>query len=113
MIHMMSLSLAFACSLASVSTAFAQAAVDPSVTACKSTGLIAIKQTSPDVTDLVIDMESLAINKADTKVEDVPVKTVILGEAYFSRSGKTGKSDRFVCLLGDKGKVLLTYFTAQ
>jgi hypothetical protein len=106
-------SIALTCSLIAVGPAIAQTAVDPAVTACKSTGLIAIKQTSPDVTDLVFDMESLAINKADTKVEDVSVKTVILGEAYFSRSGKTDKSKRFVCLLGDKGKVLLTYFTAQ
>jgi len=111
--RIITLSLAFACSLAAVGPTVAQTATDPAVTACKSTGLIAIKQTSPDVTDLVIDMESLAINKADTKVEDVSIKMVILGEAYFSRSGKTDKSKRFVCLLGDKGKVLLTYFTAQ
>ncbi len=99
--------------LSTLSSAMAQSAEDPAVTACKSTGLIALKQTSPDITDLIMDMESLAISKADTKVEDVPVKTVVLGEAYISRSGKTGKSDRFVCLLGEKGKVLLTYFTAQ
>lgn len=111
--HFLPATLMIVCSTMISVPASAQTAVDPAVTACKSTGLIAIKQTSPDVTDLVIDMESLAINKADTKVADVPIKTVILGEAYFSRSGKTGKSDRFVCLLGEKGKVLLTYFTAQ
>ncbi|WP_018431333.1 hypothetical protein [Hoeflea sp. 108] len=43
----------------------------------------------------------------------MPVKTVILGEAYIARSGKTGAPDRFVWLLGEKGKVLLTFFTAQ
>lgn len=94
-------------------SAFAQTQIDPAVTACKATGLIALQAKSPDVTDLVLDMESLAVSKADTKVEDVPVKTVILGEAYLSRKGVTGKSDRFVCLIGDKGKVLLTFFTAQ
>jgi hypothetical protein len=94
-------------------TAFAQTPEDPVVTACKSTGLLALKQQSPDITDLILDMESLAISKADTKVEDVPVKTVILGEAYIAHGQKTGKPDRFVCLLGDKGKVLLTFFTAQ
>lgn len=93
--------------------AYAQAAQDPAVNACKSTGLLALQEHSPDISDLVMDMESLAISKADTKVEDVPVKMVILGEAYIARKEKTGKPDRFVCLLGDKGKVLLTFFTAQ
>jgi|UPI0007E30DAF hypothetical protein len=41
------------------------------------------------------------------------VKTVILVEAYIARKEKTGKPDRFVCLLGGKGKVLPTFFTAQ
>jgi hypothetical protein len=93
--------------------AFAQAAEDPAVNACKSTGLLALQERSPEITDLVLDMESLAISKADTKVEDVSVRTVILGEAYIARKEKTSKPDRFVCLLGDKGKVLLTFFTAQ
>lgn len=97
----------------SAGVAQAQAAQDPVVNACKSTGLLALQEKSPEITDLVMDMESLAISKADTKVEDVPVKTVVLGEAYIARKEKTGKPDRFVCLLGDKGKVLLTFFTAQ
>ena len=58
-------------------------------------------------------MESLAVSKAATKVEDVAVKTVVLGEAYIARKDKTGRPDRFVCPLGDKGKALLTFFTAQ
>ena len=96
-----------------VTPAMAQTKEDPAVTACKATGLIALQAKSPDITDIVLDMESLAVSAADTKVEDVSVKTVILGEAYLSRKGATGKPDRFVCLLGDKGKVLLTFFTAQ
>src|ERR1700712_5652036 len=96
-----------------VTPALAQTKEDPALTACKSTGLIALQAKSPDITDLVLDMDGLAVSKADTKVEDVEVKTVILGEAYISRKGVTGKSDRFVCLIGDKGKVLLTFFTAQ
>ncbi|UVK57483.1 hypothetical protein DBIPINDM_008457 (plasmid) [Mesorhizobium sp. AR02] len=91
----------------------AQTADDPAITACKSTGLLALQEKSKDISDLVIDMESLAISKADTNVGDVPIKMVILGEAYIARSGKTGAPDRFVCLLGDKGKVLLTFFTAK
>lgn len=91
----------------------AQTPDDPAITACKSTGLLALQEKSKDITDLVIDMESVALSKADTTVESVPIKTVVLGEAYIARSGKTGAPDRFVCLLGEKGKVLLTFFTAK
>ena len=91
----------------------AGAAEDASVTACKSTGLIALQQKSSDITDLVIDQESVAVSAADTKVEDVSIKTVVLGEAYIQRGKSTDKPDRFVCLIGDKGKVLLTFFTGK
>jgi hypothetical protein len=96
-----------------INPARAQTDADPAITACKASGLIALQQRSPDISDLMFDMESLAVSAADTKVEDVPVKTVILGEAYIKRKGETGKPDRFVCLIGDKGKVLLTFFTAK
>lgn len=94
-------------------TSYAQTSNDAAVQACQSTGLIALKQRAPEVTDLVLDMETLAVSAADTTVEDVAVKTVIMGDAYIARGGQTGKPDRFVCLIGDKGKVLLTFFTAQ
>ncbi len=45
-------------------------------------------------------------------VEDTPVKMVIMGDAYLQRE-KTDKPNRFVCLIGEKGKVLLTFFTEQ
>jgi hypothetical protein len=89
------------------------AADDPAVAACKATGLIALKQKSSDISDVIIDPEGVAVSAADTHVEDVPVKTVVIGEAYIKRGGATGKPDRFVCLIGEKGKVLLTFFTAQ
>ncbi|BCG82494.1 hypothetical protein [Mesorhizobium sp. 113-3-3] len=91
----------------------AQTPDDPALGACKSTGLVALQETDKNISDLVIDMESVALSKADTTVENVPVKTVVLGEAYIARGGKTGAPDRFVCLLGEKGKVLLTFFTAK
>ena len=92
---------------------FAQTVEDPAVTACKSTGLVALQAQSSDITGLVFDAESLAISSADTKVEDVAINTVVLGEAYIERKGTAGKADRFVCLVGEKGKVLLTFFTAK
>jgi hypothetical protein len=90
----------------------AQTPNDPNIEACKATGLIALQERSPSVKDLIFDMESLAVSKANTKVEDVPIRMVIMGEAYLERK-ETGKSQRFVCLIGEKGKVLLTFFTTQ
>ena len=92
---------------------FAQTETDPAIVACKSTGLIALQQESSDITDLIIDLESVAVSAASTSVEDVAIKTVVLGESYIKRGETTGKSDRFVCLIGEKGKVLLTFFTSK
>lgn len=91
----------------------AQTPEDLAVSACQSTGLIALQQRAKDITDLIIDRDSLAVTSANTKVEDVAIKAVVLGEAYIKRDKETGKPDRFVCLIGDKGKVLLTFFTAK
>ena len=90
----------------------AQSPNDPAIEACRMTGLMALKERSPSLKDLIFDMESLAVSKANTTVEDIPVRLVIIGEAYLERK-ETGRSNRFVCLIGEKGKVLLTFFTAQ
>jgi len=90
----------------------AQSPNDPAIEACRTTGLMALKERSPSLKDLIFDMETLAVSKANTTVEDTPVRTVIMGEAYLERK-ETGKSQRFVCLIGEKGKVLLTFFTTQ
>lgn len=85
---------------------------NPELDACKSTGLIALKERTPSITDVLIDPDGVTIAKADTKVEDTPVRTIIMGDAYLER-GKTDKPYRFLCLIGEKGKVLLTFFTQQ
>ena len=90
----------------------AQAQVPPEVDACRLSGLVALKERSPAIKDLTFDIDGLAISKAETKVEDTPVKMVIMGDAYLQRE-KTDKPNRFVCLIGEKGKVLLTFFTEQ
>ncbi len=89
-----------------------QAQVPAEVDACRLSGLVALKERSPAIKDLTFDIDGLAISKADTKVEDTPVKMVIMGDAYLQRE-KTSKPNRFVCLIGEKGKVLLTFFTEQ
>jgi hypothetical protein len=91
----------------------AQAPDEPTVAACKATGLLALQAQASDITNLVFDMDTLAIIAADTKIEDVPVTAVVLGEAYITRGAQSAKPDRFVCLIGEKGKVLLTFFTAR
>jgi hypothetical protein len=90
----------------------AQAQVPEEVEACRLAGLVALKERSPAITDLTFDIDGLAISKANTKVEDTPVRMVIMGDAYLQRE-KTDKPNRFVCLIGEKGKVLLTFFTEQ
>jgi hypothetical protein len=74
--------------------------------------LAALKERSPSIEHLTFDMESLAISKADTKVEDTPIRMVVMGEAYLQR--ETGdKPNLFVCLVSDKGKIVFTFFTEQ
>ena len=84
--------------------------LSPEADACKASGLIALKQKYPQVKDVVVDLDSARIIKADTKMEDVPIKTVVIGDAYIERT-KTTKPQTLVCVIGDKGKVLLTLFT--
>ena len=90
----------------------AQAQVPEEVESCRLSGLVALKERSSAIKDLTFDIDGLAISKANTKVEDTPVKMVIMGDAYLQRE-KTDKPNRFVCLIGEKGKVLLTFFTEQ
>jgi hypothetical protein len=86
--------------------------VPAEVEACRVSGLAALKERSPSIEQLTFDIESLAISKAETKVENTPVKMVIMGDAYLQRE-KNDKPNRFVCLVGEKGKILLTFFTEQ
>ena len=85
-------------------------AESPEVDACKATGLLALKERSPAVKDIILDMDTLTISKANTKIEDTPVHTIIIGDVYIERKD-TGKSQQFLCIIGEKGKVLLTFFT--
>ncbi len=89
-----------------------QAQVPAEVESCRLAGLVALRERSPGIKDLTFDIDGLAISKANTKVEDTSVQMVIMGDAYLQRE-KTDKPNRFVCLIGEKGKVLLTFFTEQ
>ena len=52
----------------------------------------------------------MMVAKANTKVEDTLIKTIVIGDAYLEK-GKKDTRRTFLCLIGEKGKVLLTFFT--
>ena len=95
-----------------VSSAMAEVLETAEIEACKATGLIALKERSPAVKALILDMDSLTVSKANTKIEDIPVRTIIMGDAYIERK-ETGKAQQFLCIIGEKGKVLLTFFATH
>ena len=101
--------ICFACS--SLAT-HACAQVRPEVEACRVSGLAALKEESPSIENLTFDIDGLSIAKANTKVEDTPIQMVVMGEANLQRV-KNIKPNRFVCLIGEKGKVVLTFFTER
>jgi hypothetical protein len=84
--------------------------LSPEADACKASGLIALQQKYPQVKDVLIDLDSAKIIKTEAAIEDVPIRTVVVGEAYVERT-KTTKPQTLVCIIGDKGKVLLTLFS--
>lgn len=89
--------------------------VDPDmqrVAACKAEALKKLKQRSPSVDDIYMDIDGLTIAQADAKLGDTPVKGVIMGEAYIQRD-RSDSANRFLCLTGAKGEVLFTFFTER
>ena len=82
----------------------------PELEACRSTGLIALRERNPGIKDVSFDVDGMTVAKANTKVEDTPVKTIVIGDAYLEK-GKKDTRRTFLCLIGEKGKVLLTFFT--
>lgn len=89
-----------------------QAAPDPEIDACRASGLIALREKSSTVKDVSLDLDSVRVIKINSKIEDVPVRAILLGDAYIERK-KSDKAQTFVCLVGEKGKVLLTIFSEQ
>ncbi|GGF50003.1 hypothetical protein GCM10007301_06570 [Azorhizobium oxalatiphilum] len=82
------------------------------VLACKQKALVLIRQKSPSVEDIFIDMDGLTVAKADTMVGNTKVVGVMMGEAYIQRD-QTDNIHRFLCLTGEGGKVLMTFFTER
>ena len=83
---------------------------NPELEACRSTGLIALRERNPSIKDVSFDIDGMTVAKANTKVEDTAIKTIVIGDAYLEK-GKRDTRRTFLCLIGEKGKVLLTFFT--
>jgi len=109
--HVQTLAVTFATFLIvnSIGSVSAQV-VSPELDACRSTGLIALKEHNPSIKDVSFDVDGMTIAKANTKVEDTVIKTIVIGDAYLEK-GKKDTRRTFLCLIGEKGKVLLTFFT--
>lgn len=89
--------------------------VDPDmqrVAACKADALKNLKQASPSIEDIYIDIDGLTIAQAEGKLGDTEVKGVIMGEAYIQRD-RSDTANRFLCLTDAKGEVLFTFFTER
>jgi hypothetical protein len=113
-----SAALAAGCALAFTSPGLAQTTPSPNspapasneLAACKSTALIALSSRDASIKDIYFDEDGLTIAAADTMVEDTPIKRVIMGDSFL-QTNRSDKPRRFLCLIGEKGKVLLTFFT--
>lgn len=82
------------------------------VAICKAAALSTLSAREPEIKDIYVDEDGATIAVAETKIEEIPVTRIIMGEAYL-RTDRTDKPRRFLCLLGEKNKVLLTFFTQR
>lgn len=84
----------------------------PEITICKTAALTTLSARDPEIKDIYVDEDGATIAVSETKVEDTPVTRIVMAEAYL-RTDRSDKPRRFLCLLGEKNKVLLTFFTAR
>src|SRR6202161_4117425 len=71
--------------------------LSPETDACKASGLLALKQKFPQVKDVLVDLDSAKVIKSDTMIETVPIRTIVVGDAYVERT-KTTKPQTLVCI---------------
>ena len=74
---------------------------NPELELCRSTGLIALRERDPSVKDVLLDIDVMTVAKANTKVEDTPIKTIVIGDVYLE-NGKKETRRTFLCLIGEK-----------
>jgi hypothetical protein len=93
-------------------TAASENADAPEIDACRASGLIALKERSPTIKDVELDLDSLRVIKMNSKIGDVNIKAMVLGEASIEKK-TSSKAKNLICILGEKGKVLLAIFSDQ
>ena len=86
----------------SVIPASAQVA-NPELETCRSTGLIALRERNPAIKDLTLDTDGLTVAKANTRVEDTPIKTK-LSETPISKKTKKTPAELSSASLAKKGR---------
>jgi hypothetical protein len=96
----------------STSRANAETAPAPEIEACRASGLIALKERSAAVKDVSLDLDSVRLIKVNSKIENIDIKAIVLGDANIEKK-KSDKTQNFICIVGEKGKVLLTIFSDQ
>ena len=84
----------------------------PEIATCKAAALQTLHAREPEIKDIYIDEDAATVAVSESKIEDIPVTRIVMSEAYL-RTDRSDKPRRFLCLLGDKNKVLLTFFTAR
>ena len=84
----------------------------PEIDACRASGLIALKERSPTIKDVELDLDSVRVIKMNSKIGDVDIKAMVLGEASIEKK-TSSKAKNLICILGEKGTVLLAVFSDQ
>jgi hypothetical protein len=82
----------------------------PEIDACTASGLIALKERSPAIKDVTLDLDSVRVVKMSSKIANVEIKAIVLGDVNIEKK-KSSKPQDLICILGEKGKVLLTIFS--
>jgi len=84
----------------------------PEIATCKAAALQTLHAKEPEIKDIYIEEDGATVAVSEAKIEEIPITRIIMSEAYL-RTDRSDKPRRFLCLLGEKNKVLLTFFTAR
>jgi hypothetical protein len=84
----------------------------PEIDACRASGLIALKERSAAVKDVELDLDSVRVIKLNSKIGDVDIKAIVLSDASIEKKSSS-KAKNLICIVGEKGKVLLAVFSDQ
>ncbi|WP_291962809.1 hypothetical protein [Chelatococcus sp.] len=82
--------------------------------ACRKASIETLRQVGGNspLKDVKLDLDSLTIAKANAEVGGVKIHTVLIGQAAIQREN-SDEPHTFLCLLGEKEKVLMTFFTKR